>query len=349
MKDALHYLPKTFDGVPCQAGDAIGPTVPRPEEEGARRRRVSARQDCAAVTSMGITASEAADSSVRTHGRRKESVFLGSMSKVALSSRVSPSGSALKSRNKISRRNNKANNKTDSKSISGGSSSGTTATRLGRGPLNSPQLHGGAMVDGASPDSLYTASCAGPTAFQDSPDQRESKLATFRARLDDRIDGISIPCASKPRVRCTGGELKNAARWDDVTDGQRRTPSSAALSANTSTTAEKQPFNGVASTPPAVSIVPPRIGVTFPKHSRSVALARAPVAEGDPVGLAAAEEVSENGAAWGSASCHGFNRLTEEPVNTNRGIQMWEWEKVRVDWNLKKLGPLNPNRTPPAR
>lgn len=333
-----HHQPKNVDGVPPQAREAVGPTHPRLKPEGAGGRRGRAKQHCATKTATDAIALAGADghsiSSPYTHLRPSGSVST-LVSKAPVSSSVSPGGSVLDNCSDV------LNGIDDETNTSGSLKSTITASRPEKNLFKTQQLD-------------QEASSAGSTALQHlQPGQRESDvpqngardvdtstLGMFKTRLERRLEGISIPRADQATDKSTGGRVKNAAPRADETDRQHENPPSADSTANEATAAENEFLLASESAPPVVAHADtkrtgdPRVG-----DSRSVAVARVPVAEYGPVGPAGAEPVAEKGVARGSTSNQRFNGLAQEPAENHcrKRTSTWEWEKVRVDWKPKNV------------
>lgn len=189
---------------------------------------------------------------------------------------------------------------------------------------------------------------AGTTSFQHQPGQRErlvppqldardtgtSILDTFRARLDRRLEGISIPRASQKRDTCDGEELENGARLGDGTDKRQEEPS--AGSATDTETAAKNTLwlASKSASPVAAKAGTHKIGHTLLSESHRAADARVHACEESPVD-GADSAPAEKGVARGSTNSQCLNTLTQKAADEHRGMRVWEWEHVRVDWNPK--------------
>ena len=230
------------------------------------------------------------------------------------------------------------NENNNNKGSSCQSESTTAASRPGKSLPTPTQL-----------DEEVDASSSGtPAFFQHKPGQWESDtpqtgasgvnastLGMFRARLDRRLAGISIPSASQTRDKCTGGGLKNAARLADGSDRQPEKPSLADSTRGTATAAENDVCVASELAVAAASADKRRVRGALQIQSRSVAAAGAPVAEGGPVAPADVETVVEAVAARGMTDSQGSDRLAHEPADERHSKRVWEWEKVMVDWNPK--------------
>lgn len=312
---ALDHQAKTVDGVPAQARAALGPANPRPKLERAGRLRGRAKQSCIAVTAASTTAFARAEgritASACAQGGPNRSTS-SAPSKASLPSQISPRGPIIPGIHN--------NTNAGSNSSGGGSSSATAASRSGKGRPEAPPPKDGGRVDGASTYSLH-----GADDFQHqpgrwgrevpqigAPDAETSTLVTFRARLDRRLEGISIPRASETQMQ------------------QDTLPRSSAVStANTATAAEKQHFKEAAS---ASVVANAEAKIT---SSRSVAFTSISATEGSPVGPIAAHDGSKKGAPRGNIGSS--NKLAQEPADANRTMHTWEWENVTVDWNPEDI------------
>lgn len=336
---ALHHQSKPVDGVPRQAREALGTTHETPKLEEARGRRGRAKHDYLATAAIDTTALYGATGRVFSPGytQGKPKGHASNLStKLPVSSEMLPEGPALDNHSNKILGIDSTNENDNTKGGSCEGRSTTAASRRGKALSKPTQL-----------DEDEEVSSAGTTAFQHQPGQRESEmpqnvasgadtstLDTFRARLDRRLEGISIPRAGQMRGKCIGGGLKNAGRPADGTDGQRE-HSPVDSTTNTASAVKQETCQASASASLVANAEERRIGDPVLKGSLGIAVATVPVAARNKADSADAEPIAEEGAARGSTSSQRSNEMTQEPADKHRSRRMWEWENVRVDWTPK--------------